>query len=264
MILDDIVRQVAIRTLERKKAVPLETLRRRVTQVLSTRDFKGAIRKKQGDSIRVIAEVKQASPSKGVIRERFDPVNIARTYEKAGAAAISVLTEQDFFLGHPDFLSAIRKAVEIPLLRKDFITDPYQVWEARHLGADAFLLIVALLSGPELEELIQLGRELGVTALVEVHTREELDAALASSAEVIGINNRNLKTFETDLGTTSELAPSIPEGVVVVSESGIGGPQDLLRLESARVDAVLVGESLMRAPEPGEKLQTLLGYRTIP
>lgn len=264
MILDDIVGHVKIRTLERKKVVSLEALRHRVIQVPRARNFQGAIRKERGDSIRVIAEVKKASPSKGVIRERFDPVVIAGAYETAGAAAISVLTEQDFFLGHPDFLNRIRGAVQIPLLRKDFIVDPYQVWEARCLGADAFLLIVSLLSAQALEELIQLGSELGMTALVEVHTPEELEAALASPAEVIGINNRNLKTFETDLGTTFELTAAIPEGVVVVSESGISGPRDLARLDKAGVDAVLVGESLMRAPEPGEKLRALLDYRTTP
>jgi len=264
LILDDIVGQVKIRTLERKKAVSLEALRRRVTRVSGARGFKSAIRKERGDSIRVIAEVKKASPSKGVIREQFDPVIIAGAYEAAGAAAISVLTEQDFFLGHPDFLSSIRGAVKIPLLRKDFIIDPYQVWEARCLGADAFLLIVSLLSARALEELIQLGSALGMTALVEVHTREELETALASPAEVIGINNRNLKTFETDLGTTFELTAAVPKGIVVVSESGISGPRDLARLDEAGVDAVLVGETLMRAPEPGEALRGLLGYRTTP
>jgi indole-3-glycerol phosphate synthase len=225
-------------------------------------DFAAAIRKKKGGPIRIIAEVKKASPSKGVIRERFDPVEIAKEYEAGGASAISVLTEEDFFLGHPDFLRRIRQAVRIPLLRKDFIFDPYQVWEARVLGADAYLLIVSLLDSKALEELVRVGKELGMTALVEVHSEEELATALSLPAEVIGINNRNLKTFLTDLGTTLELVKMIPQGHIVISESGIEKATDLETLDRTGVDAVLVGESLMRRPSPGEKLRELLGYGT--
>ncbi len=223
------------------------------------RDFAACIRRDTDDPIRVIAEVKKASPAKGIIRADMDPVEIACRYAAAGASAISVLTEQDFFQGHPAFLTWIGEAVTLPLLRKDFIVEPYQVVEARVLGADAFLLIVSLLDDTRLEPLIQLGRDLGMTALLEVHTAEEAARAVASSAEVIGINNRNLKTFVTDLRTTLALAEGIPSDRVVVSESGIREPTDMARVADA-VDAVLVGEALMRAPDPGEKLKELLHY----
>ncbi len=246
---------------ERKKALPLEALQERLGSSRPVRDFTASIRRDMDGPIRVIAEVKKASPSKGIIRADMDPVDIARRYAGAGASAISVLTEEDFFQGDPGYLTQIREAVTLPLLRKDFIVEPYQVVEARVLGADACLLIVSLLDDVGLESLIRLGRDLGMTALVEVHTAEEIARALASSAEVIGINNRNLKTFVTDLQTTLSLAGRISSDRVVVSESGIGGPGDMARLADT-VDAVLVGETLMRAPDPGEKLRELLHYRS--
>jgi indole-3-glycerol phosphate synthase len=247
---------------ERKKVLPLEALQERVSGTRSVRDFAASIRRETGGLIRVIAEVKKASPSKGIIRTDMDPVDIARQYAAAGASAISVLTEEDFFQGHPSYLTRIGEAVALPLLRKDFILEPYQVVEARVLGADAFLLIVSLLDDARLEALIGLGRDLGMTALVEVHTAEELARAVASPAEVIGINNRNLKTFVTDLHTTLALVGGISSDRVVVSESGIREPRDMARLAD-RVDAVLVGEALMRAPDPGEKLRELLDYRSV-
>jgi indole-3-glycerol phosphate synthase len=223
-------------------------------------NFYEHLRRGKDEKIRVIAEVKKASPSKGIIREDFDPVRIALEYEQSGASAISVLTEEDFFLGRREYLTRIRASVAIPLLRKDFIIEPYQVVEARALGADAFLLIVSLLTDPTLEELIFLGQELGMEALVEVHNEEELDRALHTPARIIGINNRDLKTFVTDIQTTFRLVERIPEGRVVVSESGIQSPEDLKQMERFGIEAVLVGEVLMRSPHPGEKLRELLGY----
>lgn len=239
----------------------MQDMEARAREAGPVRDFAGRIRRQGDERVRVIAEVKKASPSKGILRQDFDPVEIAREYEQCGASAVSVLTEEDFFLGHPDYLQAIRREVGLPLLRKDFILDPYQVVEARALGADAFLLIVFLLTDGLMQDLILLGRKLGMTALVEVHTGEELDRALAMPAGVIGINNRDLKTFVTDVQNTMNLAGKIPEGMIVVSESGIESPRDLEKLELAGVDAVLVGEVLVRSVHPGEKLRELLGYR---
>ncbi len=260
MILDDIVEKVLSRLAERKSRVSMQDLKDRLREVGPSRNFLDRVRREKKDNIRVIAEVKKASPSKGVIRHDFDPVKIAEEYEKNGASAISVLTEEDYFLGRPDFLERIRGTVGIPLLRKDFILEPYQVVEARTLGADAFLLIVSLLTDELLEALILQGEELGMTALVEVHGEEELERALCSPARMIGINNRDLKTFTTDIQQTFRLIGKIPDEKVVVSESGIQSPEDLKKLENAGVDAVLVGEVLMRSRQPGKKLRELLDY----
>ena len=260
MTLNDIVKNVQKRLSERKTRVSLDDLKIRIKEAGPTYDFIESIHRREGSRIRMIAEVKKASPSKGVIRKDFDPVKIAEAYESSGASAISVLTEEDSFLGHPEYLKKIRERVKVPLLRKDFILEPYQVMEARVWGADAYLLIVSLLNDHELEELINMGQDLNMTALVETHSQSELDRALNSSAKVIGINNRNLKTFVTDLETTFKLMKGIPKGRVVVSESGIQSPEDLKRLESVGVDAVLVGEAFMRSPRPGEKLRELLHY----
>jgi indole-3-glycerol phosphate synthase len=208
---------------------------------------------------RIIAEVKKASPSAGVIRADFDPVAIATTYAQHGAAAISVLTDSKFFQGHLTFLRAIRQAVQVPLLRKDFVVDPYQLYEARLYGADAILLIVAALEAPQLVDLATLSLDLGLEPLVEVHTAAELDQALASPCRVIGINNRDLHTFRTDVATTLELLPRIPAGYVVVSESGLKDRATLARLEAHGVAAFLIGESLMREPDMGAKLSALQG-----
>jgi len=206
----------------------------------------------------IIAEVKRRSPSKGRIRGDFDPLKIAALYQENGAVAVSVLTDEEFFGGHRTYLSAIREVVDIPLLRKDFIIDPYQIYETRALGGDALLLIASLLEG-QLEEYIHLAQKVGLATLVEVHTREELEKALAADAEIIGINNRDLKTFSTDLRITLELAPSIPEDRIVVSESGINTREDIETLMQAGVHSFLVGEALMRAEDIGRKLRELLG-----
>lgn len=218
--------------------------------------FEGLV---DGDDIAIISEVKKASPSKGVIRANFDPVAIAEIYEQNGASAISVLTDEKFFQGSADYLTDVSRAVRLPVLRKDFVIEPYQIYEARAIGASAVLLIVAILSPEELADYLMLSQDLGLDALVEVHTGEELRVALEAGADIVGINNRNLKTFETTLETTIELIDAIPDGTLVVSESGIFTRKDVTRLRDAGADAVLVGESLMREPDMGQKLRELTG-----
>jgi indole-3-glycerol phosphate synthase len=213
----------------------------------------------EGSRPRVIAEIKRRSPSKGEIRSDFDPVGCAKSYAEAGAAAISVLTDERYFGGRLEFLDAVRSAVEVPLLRKDFVLDSYQIDEARVSGADAILLIVAALSGEELERLRQHAVSLGLDVLVEVHDEDELEAALAAGADLVGINNRDLRSFETDLAVTERLAPRIPGNALIVAESGIFRHQEIRRLEGVGVHAFLVGESLMRETDVGLALRRLRG-----
>lgn len=205
----------------------------------------------------VIAEIKKASPSQGVIRENFDPVDIARRYQAAGASALSVLTDRDFFQGHEDYLQAARNAVELPVLRKDFIIDPWQVFETRAMGADAVLLIVAALTDAQLDELYRAAQRAGCDVLVEVHTGEELERALKLNVELIGINNRNLHTFETHLDTTLELAERVPGDHLVITESGIHTRADVALMRKNGINGFLVGEAFMRADDPGAALKTL-------
>lgn len=211
-----------------------------------------------GSSRRVIAEVKKASPSKGLIRADFDPVALAKTYAAHGASAISVLTEERFFQGSLEHLERIRRAVQVPLLRKDFTLDPYQLVEAKSYGADAVLLIAAMLEPSLMRELREQATELLLDSLIEVHTERELEAALAAEAQLIGLNNRDLKTFEVSFSTTERLAPLIPRGATAVCESGIDSLAQIRRVEKLGVHVFLIGESLMRAPEPGKKLAELL------
>ena len=233
-----------------------EALARRAERSASPlRDFSAALAR--GPEPRVVAEVKGRSPSRGVLRADFDPVACALAYEKGGAAAISVLTDESFFGGHLDFLGAIRARVALPLLRKDFVIDPYQVDEARAAGADGVLLIAAALEAAELARLHARAKALGLAALVEVHDEAELEAALAVDARLIGINNRDLSTFETDLTVTERLTPRVPEGVVVVAESGILTRGDMTRLAAAGAHAFLVGESLMREEDMADALRRL-------
>ena len=215
----------------------------------------------EGPGLRVIAEIKRRSPSRGEIRPDFDPVACAKSFEEAGAAALSVLTEERYFGGRLDFLGAVRGATTIPILRKDFILDPYQIDEARVAGADAVLLIAAALDRHRLEELLGYTGERGLEALVEVHDARELDVALGAGTRLLGINNRDLRTFETDLAVFEGLAPRAPEGVLLVAESGIFRHGDAVRLEKAGARAFLVGESLMREPDPGAALRRLRGTR---
>jgi indole-3-glycerol phosphate synthase len=238
--------------------LPLEGIRQQLTTASTPRGFTRSLREKQASGLAaVIAEIKKASPSKGVIREDFDPAQIARSYAKGGAACISVLTDRDFFQGHDDHLLAARNACSLPVLRKEFIIDPYQVFEARGLGADCILLIVAALEDEALAELHTLSSELGMDTLVEVHDQSELERAMRLDLELIGINNRNLHTFETRLSTTLELLDQVPEGCLVVTESGIHSSEDVKLMRDHGVDSFLVGEAFMRAPEPGSELQAL-------
>lgn len=255
MILDEIVEVKAKELTKRKQGIPLSELEK-LGPKGSKKDFAAAL---VGDDIRLIAEVKMASPSRGVLRTDLDPVELARTYAQNGAAAISVLTEERYFGGSLEHLVAIGEAVDnIPLLRKDFIFDPYQVYESRVGDASALLLIVAILSHSELSELLSLSHELGLMCLVEVHNRAELEQAVMSGAQIIGINNRDLKTFAVDLETTRRLRPLIPQDRIVVSESGIKDRGDVQKLRQWGVDAMLIGEALVTAGDIGKKMKDLL------
>jgi indole-3-glycerol phosphate synthase len=255
MILDRIVEVKRKEVASLKEVRPLSRLEEAVKDLPTPRDFRKAISR---SPCAIIAELKRRSPSRGRIREDFDPFKIASLYQENGAAAVSVLTDEEFFEGNRTHLSGIRKIVDLPLLRKDFIIDPYQIYETRILGGDALLLIACLLEEGQLREYIRLTEGLGLSVLVEVHAREELDKALAAGAEIIGINNRNLKTFSTDLGITLDLAPFIRGNRIVVSESGINTREDIETLMKAGIHSFLVGEALMRAGDIGGKLRELL------
>jgi indole-3-glycerol phosphate synthase len=258
MILDRILENKRSEVKKSKEARTLGSIEREMDSAPPARDFYNAL--SDGSRIRIIAEVKKASPSKGVLREDFDPVKIALGYEKGGAAALSVLTDEKFFMGSLSFLRAIREAVGIPLLRKDFIIDPYQVCEARLYGADALLLIVSALAQDELKELLGLTRSLGMNAVVEVHDERELDAALDAGSRIIGINNRDLRTFEVDLGVSARLSRRIPEGAIVIAESGISSGEDIKKLRAEGVHVFLIGETFIKAPDPGLELKNLLSH----
>lgn len=237
---------------------PLAAVRAEAEAQAPARDFVGAIRARIADGqAAVIAEIKKASPSKGVIRPDFRPAEIAASYEKHGAACLSVLTDRQYFQGAPEYLQAARAACRLPVLRKDFMVDAYQVYEARAMGADCILLIAAALSQDEMRDLETLAHELGMAALVEVHNGEELDLALQLKTPLVGVNNRNLRTFEVSLQATLDLLPRIPAGRVVVTESGILAPADVALMRAHKVDTFLVGEAFMRAPEPGVELARL-------
>ena len=253
--LADIVEHVRAIVEQRQKQIPLASLHDRPLYHQPTRGFARAL---SGDTRRIIGEIKRSSPSKGLIRANFSPVIIARDYANHGASAISVLTEEHFFQGSLTYLEEIKAAVAVPLLRKDFIIDRYQVTEARSYGADAILLIAALLDRSLLRELREAAAALSLDTLVEVHNEEELKCALEAGAEIIGINNRDLKTFEVSLATTERLAPRVPAGTLTICESGIDGAEQIRQVERWGIHTFLVGESLMRAPSPGEKLQELL------
>jgi indole-3-glycerol phosphate synthase len=261
MILDEILDHKRHEVESAKRTAPQADLRARIADSEDIpRGFTRGLKARRGPgSTTIIAEVKKGSPSKGVIRSDFDPLKIAETYEKNGAACLSVLTDERFFLGHLRYLSLIREQVRLPLLRKDFVCDPYQLWEARASGADAVLLIAAALPLAQLQDLSALAEELGMDVLLEVHDEEELETALRVPVELIGINNRNLKTFVTDLGVTERLTPRIPKDRFVVSESGIRERRDIERLTEAGANAFLIGESLMREEDFGAKLRELAG-----
>jgi indole-3-glycerol phosphate synthase len=241
----------------KRSVAPLE-MERRARAAAPARDFVGALTTRiSAGQPAVIAEIKRASPSRGVLRADFDPASIAKSYESAGAACMSVLTDKEFFQGAADHLQVARAACRLPALRKDFMLEPYQVFESRALGADCILLIAAALSPEAMMELEGVAASLGMAVLVEVHDGAELKAALGLKTPLLGINNRNLRTFETRLETTLELLPQVPPGRVVVTESGILAPNDVSRMHAQGVHAFLVGEAFMRAPDPGAALRQL-------
>ncbi len=256
MILDDILASKRRELDAARTTLPLEELQRRVPTRRVTRGFREALT--SGDHRpALVAELKRKSPSRGMLRERFDPVRLAQELEAAGAAALSVLTDESYFGGHLEFLRDAHQFTEIPTLRKDFIIDPYQVYEAAHAQADALLLIVAALTEPRLAELIRLTEHVGLDALVEVHSDAELQTALRAGAQTIGINHRDLRTFTMDMTLSARLVPQIPRGRVIVAESGIHTPDDVRRLRDLGVHALLIGESLMVAPDPATKVREL-------
>ena len=254
------VKREEVAAAQRKK--PLEMVRADAESRLLTRDFEGALRAKiaKGQAA-VIAEIKKASPSKGVIREDFIPADIAQSYAegdgRVSAACLSVLTDRDFFQGSADYLKQARASCDLPVLRKDFMIDPYQVYEARVMGADAILLIAACLDDAQMAELEALSHSLGMAVLVEVHDGDELDRALKLKTPLLGINNRNLRTFEVSLDNTLDLLPRVPSDRLLITESGIQTGADVKTMRDAGVHAFLVGEAFMRAPEPGQALAAL-------
>jgi indole-3-glycerol phosphate synthase len=257
MILDEIIETKRREVAGRKVLRSPSALEKMIAWMPPTRDFKAALI--AGAGCAIIAEVKRRSPSRGLLRADFDPVRIAREYEHHGAAAVSVLTDETFFGGCDADLTAVKDAVTLPILRKEFIIDPYQVCETRAIGADAILLIAAILTEGQLREYRDLAVSLGLAALVEVRDREELEKALSADAEILGINNRDLKTFVTDIRTSADLAPLIPQDRIAISESGIRTRGEIETLLKAGIRAFLIGETLIAVPEIGPKLKELLG-----
>jgi indole-3-glycerol phosphate synthase len=253
-VLERIVAAKRAEVARSRSDAPLGAVQAQVRAASPVRDFVGALRARRPA---VIAEIKKASPSRGVLREQFDPAAIARSYERSGAACLSVLTDREFFQGAADHLVAARSACALPVLRKDFVIEPYQVFESRALGADCILLIAACLTSAEMSELEQTAMDLGMAVLVEVHDAEELEAAAGLKTPLIGINNRNLRTFETRLDTTLALLPHVPRGRIVVTESGILAAADVQRMRAAGIETFLVGEAFMRAADPGKALREL-------
>jgi indole-3-glycerol phosphate synthase len=255
-VLDRILLRKQEEVAERLLRAPLAQVKQQAGEQAPARGFIRALQEKLAQNqAAVIAEIKKASPSKGVIREDFSPADIARSYQQGGAACLSVLTDHDFFQGHEDFLQQARAACSLPVLRKDFTIDPYQVWEARAIGADCILLIVAALEDDTLAELYATANEAGLDTLVEVHTGEELERALKLGAPMIGINNRDLHTFELSLENTYKLLDRIPDDRLLITESGILAPEDVTAMRQRNVNSFLVGEAFMRAPDPGAELR---------
>jgi indole-3-glycerol phosphate synthase len=263
-ILATILQRKAEEVEMRQRQLPLASQEARARTAMPTRGFYQALKRRadKGQPA-VIAEIKKASPSKGVLRQDFNPAQIARSYEKAGAACLSVLTDVDFFQGSDSYLQAARFACELPVLRKDFVIDPYQIVEARAIGADAILLIVSALTDTQLAELYGVAVDFGLDVLVEVHSQSELERALRLPVPMIGINNRNLKTFQVSLNTTLALMRSVPKDKMIVTESGILHPSDVTLMQANGINAFLVGEAFMKAPEPGEALKSLFFEKRI-
>jgi indole-3-glycerol phosphate synthase len=258
VFLNDLAHVLRQEVSERKRKVQLSALQERPHYQNSRRGFLRALREKKGR--RIVAELKRSSPSRGLIRKEFDPETIAVSYESHGAVALSVVTQQRFFGGEPGHLERVRERTHLPLLMKDFLLDAFQLHEARSHGADAVLLIVAMLEDGELQDLRGTARELGLDTLIEVHSESELERALKLHPDLVGVNNRDLKDLSVDLGTTERLLPCIPDGVFVVSESGFRSGRDLIRLEQRGVHAFLIGEWLMEGSDPGARLEELLQW----
>jgi len=256
-VLDRILEARRAAVEHRKRVLPTPVLRLGVEKGTPVRDFSAALTR---PATNIIAELKKSSPSRGLLRENFDPPSLAAQLERAGAAALSVLTEEDFFQGSLENLRKARQASSLPVLRKDFIFDPWQVWETRAADADSFLLIAAILDDSLLRELLALGRELGMEALVEVHTREEAARAIQVGARIIGINNRDLRTLIVRPATSFELIELLPDDCLAVCESGLRSAEEIARLRAAGFDAFLVGEHLMESPDPSSALRELLGH----
>lgn len=257
-ILKTIVDFKALELEENKRTMPLSDIEKRIKSMPMPLNLSGAL---MGDEPRLIAEAKKASPSKGLLREQYDPVELATAYADNGAASVSVLTETKHFQGSLEHMLAVKKnrqSHDLPILRKDFIFDPYQIYESRAYGADALLLIVSLLTPELLQEMLKECQKLWIQALVEVHDEGEVETALKSGAEIIGINNRDLKTFKTDISVTERLSPMIGTNRIVVSESGIHSRSDILRLHKSGINGVLIGEALVTADNPGKKVAELL------
>lgn len=257
MILEKIIHQKKEEVIKAKESISLEELKEKASFVSELRGFKQAISK--SGKLNLIAEIKKASPSKGLLRENFNPVEIAEIYQASGADCLSVLTDKEFFQGDLDYLQAVRQVVTLPILRKDFIIDQYQIYESIIAGADAILLISQLLSSEQMHEFYQICQELNLDVLCEVHSEEDLDKALKADYEIIGINNRNLQTFQEDLAVTANLIKRVPEGKVVVSESAIKTHLDIKHLESLGVRAVLIGEAFMRSENIEAKVREVMG-----
>lgn len=256
-ILTRIVKQKAERLRHSKSAIILNELKKHIQDIDETRDFRTAV-KRNGGKIKLIAEIKKASPSKGLIRKDFDPIKIASIYDGKPVSAISVLTEEDFFQGHLSYIKAVKYITSKPILRKDFIFDEYQIYESRLNHADAILLIAAILDKNQAEEYLHLAKELGLHVLFEVHDEDDMEKALLIDADIIGINNRNLKTLKIDLSTTLRLKRDMPKDKIVVSESGIKNRNDVVKLQDAGIDAMLIGTSLMEAEDIGRKIDELM------
>ncbi|MEW6571755.1 MAG: indole-3-glycerol phosphate synthase TrpC [Nitrospirota bacterium] len=258
-ILSDIIARKRERLKEAKAVASLRELKAKIEDLEETRDFKQAIRRSPGEKIKFIAEIKKASPSKGIIRKGFDHITIAGIYEEKGVDAVSVLTEEDFFHGNLSFIPHAKEVITRPVLRKDFIFEEYQVYESRAYGADAILLIASILDKNQAAEFLHMAKELGLSSLFEIHDHKELEMAMALNCDIIGINNRNLETMKVDLGTTFELKKELSPGKIIVSESGIKSREEVALLEDAGIDAILVGTVLMEAEDIGKKIDELTG-----
>lgn len=256
MIVDKIVKATKVRVEKSERLLSLKDLKSRVCKTLSPFAFEEALK---GDDVAFICELKKASPSKGIISADFPFMQIAHDYEKAGASALSVLTEPDFFLGRNEYLTEIKEAVKIPVLRKDFIVSDYQIYESRLIGADAILLICSILKTETIREYIAIAESLGMSCLVEAHNEEEVASALDASAKIIGVNNRNLQTFEVDINNSLRLRKLVPPSILFVSESGISCADDIDKLRKNGTNAVLIGETLMRCANKKEQLELLKG-----